>query len=287
MTPIKMRGEFSLLNTVPFVLRARGFRLYTQGGRRLIDLWQNGGAAVLGHTPPNLLRELKNAAGRGLYAPLPHFAEARFIKALSRLLPGRYFRIFAAPYAQLPSLYRIGTAGLWRPFTDPSSPFAVSEDEKSPAFLIPVLPGIQYWENGLPLGLCVVAAKCEAHLCELPVGDTLPPVLLSVAARGVYDLLGSPNRAKPDFPLIAKALQKNSAKLRWRRQGIYLYPKERPGNDEWAMLFSQFLEAGFLLPPNQNHPLILPGELSTGEETKLAAIIANPVHGNGGSVLES
>ena len=268
-----MRGEFSLLSTMPYVLRARGFRLYTQDGRRLIDLWLNGGAAVLGHPPPNLLRELKNAASRGLYAPFPHFTEARFIKALSRLFPGRYFRIFAAPYAHLSSLYRIGAVGLWRPFTDPALPFAVSEDEKSPTFLIPVLPGIQYWENGLPLGLCVAAAKSETHLCELPIGDTLSPVLLSVAARGVYDLLASPNRAKPAFPLVAKALQKNSAKLRWRQQGIYIYPKERPGNDEWASLFSQFLEAGFLLPPNPSQPLILPGELSAGEEAKLAAVL--------------
>jgi hypothetical protein len=269
MTPVKMRGEFSLLNTVPFVLRARGFRLYTQDGRRLIDLWQNGGAAVLGHTPPNLLRELKNAASRGLYAPLPHFTQARFIKALSCLLPGRYFRIFAAPYAHLSSLYKTGIAGLWRPFTDPASPFAVSEDEKRPTFLIPVVPGIQYWENDLPIGLCVAAAECESHLYELPVGDTLSPVLLSVAARGVYDLLASPNRAKPDFPRAVKAVQNS----RWHREGIYLYPKERPGNDEWAALFGQFLEAGFLLPPNQNQPLILPGELSPGEEAKLAAVL--------------
>jgi hypothetical protein len=262
-------GEFSLLSTVPFVLRARGFRLYTQDGRRLIDLWQNGGAAVLGHTPPNLLRELKNTASRGLYAPLPHFTQARFIKALSRLFPRRSFRIFAAPPESLPSLYKTGIAGLWRPFTDPASPFAVSEDEKRPTFLIPVLPGIQQWKDNLPLGLCVVAAECEDHLCELPAGDILPPVLLAVAARGIYDLLASPNRAKPAFPHVAKALQGT----RWRRQGIYLYPKERPGNDEWAALFGQFLEAGFLLPPNQDQPLILPGELSSGEEAKLAAVL--------------
>jgi hypothetical protein len=87
----------------------------------------------------------------------------------------------------------------------------------------------------------------------------------------VYDLLASPDRAKPSFPRVAKALQGT----RWRRQGIYLYPKERPGNDEWAALFSKFLEAGFLLPPNQDQPLILPGELSPGEEAKLAAVLEN------------
>ena len=267
-------GEFSLLNTVPAVLRARGFRLYTQDGRRLIDLWLNGGAAILGHTPPNLLRELKNTANRGLYAPLPHFSESRFIKALSKLFPGRSFKIFAAPYVHLASLYKIGIAGLWRPFTNPASPFTISEeDDDRHTFLIPVLPGIQHWNENLPLGLCVVAASKETHLCELPIGDTLSPLLLATAARGIYDILASPERAKPAFPRLAKVMQTDDFKKRWRRQGIYLYPKERPLNDAWAALFAQFLDAGFLLPPNQNQPLILPGELSEGEEAKLSAVL--------------
>ena len=272
MTPIKMRGEFSLLNTVPFVLRARGFRLYTQVGRRLVDLWLNGGAAVLGHTPPNLLRELKNAASRGLYAPLPHFTEGRFIKALSKLLPGRGFRLYAAPPPELTELFNSGAAKLWRPFTDPALPFAAEENA---SLLIPVLPGIQLWRGGLPLGLCVAAiatAAAEPDKQEsLPSGDTLSPILLAAAARGVYDLLASPQRAKPVLPRIAKALQKSI----WKRQGIYLYPKETPQDETWAALFGQFLEAGFLLPPTPSFPLILPGELSDGEAAKLAAVLGD------------
>ena len=91
-----MTEEFSLLREIPAVLRARDFRLYTDGGKRLVDLWQNGGAAILGHTPPSLLRELKNTASRGLYAPFPHFLEGRFLKALSSIFPGRDFRLYAA-----------------------------------------------------------------------------------------------------------------------------------------------------------------------------------------------
>ena len=55
----------SLLRTVPHVLRDRGWRLYTQQGR-LIDLWQYGGRAILGHNPPGMLRAIKNNAERGL-----------------------------------------------------------------------------------------------------------------------------------------------------------------------------------------------------------------------------
>ena len=265
MTANTTRSDFSLLNTVPAVLRARGFRLYTQDGRRLVDLWLNGGAAILGHTPPNLLRELKNTASRGLYAPLPHFSESRFIKALSKLFPGRSFRLYAAPSPELTELYNSGAAKLWRPFTDPASPFAV---ENAP-LLVPVLSGIQSWRGELPLGLCVAAAESENQLAQLPAGDILPPLLLAVATRGVYDILASPQRANPVLPRIVKAFK---ASL-WQRQGIYLNLKEKTENNAWAALFAQFLDAGFLLPPNQNQPLILPGELSDGEEAKLATVL--------------
>jgi len=258
---------------IPQVLRARGFRLYLANKQRLVDLWQNGGAAVLGHTPPNLLRELKNTASRGLYAPFPHFTEGRFIKALSKLLPGRSFRLYAAPPQELSALYETGEAKLWRPFINPDSPFAA--DESAP-LLIPVIPGIHTWQNGLPIGLCVVAAQigsdaAEKFLPQLPPGDTLSPVLLAVAARGVYDLLTAPERGKPHFPKITKALKTNECP--WQRNGIYLTLKNAPSPSEWETLFNKFLKAGFLLPPDPTQTVILPGELSEGEETKLATAL--------------
>ena len=273
-------GEFYLLKQIPAVLRARGFRLYTEGGsimqrsfpRRLIDLWLNGGAAVLGHTPPNMLCELKNTASRGLYAPLPHFTEARYIKALSKLFPNRCFRLYAAPPPELITLLKNRAAKLWRPFSD---------SEENGSLLIPVLPGVQTWRDNLPLGLCVVAAKSEDELAKLPPGDILSPVLLAAAARGVHDILGSPQRANPVLPRTFKALPEASLQVQttaqlWQRQGIYLTQKEKPSPEKWEKLFNKFLEAGFLLPPIPSHPLILPGELSDGEDAKLAAALSLP-----------
>ncbi|MDR3145398.1 MAG: hypothetical protein LBU21_03905, partial [Treponema sp.] len=71
--------EFVLLRLLPRIRRARDFRLYTEDGKRLVDLWQDGGRALLGHTPPALFREIKNTAARGLAAPLPGFHEARLL----------------------------------------------------------------------------------------------------------------------------------------------------------------------------------------------------------------
>jgi len=283
-------GQCIIINTmrqIPHILRARNYRLYLADGRRLVDLWLNGGAAVLGHTPPNLLREIKNTASRGLYAPLPHFTEGRLLKALTKLFPGRSFRIYATPPWELFSgdtdlhglngLARIeegeregASLKLWRPYVNHQNPFYADDTP----LLVPVLPGIQAWRGGLPMGLCVVAAQTgtgasEAALSLLPPSDTLPPVLLAVAARGIHDLLAAPERAKPEFPRIKKALRES----RWQRQGIYLTLKEEPKEGEWDALFDQFFEAGFLLPPTPDHPLILPGELSQGEEAKLAAVL--------------
>ena len=263
-------NAFSLLHLVPTVLRARDYRLYTKNGQRLVDLWQNGGAAILGHTPPSMLRELKNTASRGLYAPFPHFLEARYIKALSRIFPGRVFRLYAAP----PQWLQRNEWGFWRPFLDPAAPLAVPEN--APPVLIPVVPGIQGWHSGLsgsilPHGLCVLAVDPAFDQATFPPGDFLSPVLLAAAARGLYDLIAAaPERTNPKFLRINKAL-KNS---RWQQQGVYLTLRQTVSMEEWAAFFSHFHANGFLLPPIPSHPVILPGVLSPGEEVKLAALLA-------------
>jgi hypothetical protein len=262
-----------LLRLVPTVLRARDFRLYTQGGKRLVDLWQNGGAAILGHTPPGLLREIKNSASRGLYAPFPHFQEGRYKKALSRIFPGRIFRLYFAPPPELQTIVaRENTVALWRPFCDPAAPLSVPKD--SPPILIPVVPGIQGWHNGLPFGLCVLAIDPNFEkTISLPLGDFLSPVLLAAATRGIYDLIAAaPDRIKP-YPRINSAL-KNTGQGDWQRQGLYLTLRQTPSPEEWAGLFRTFLEAGFLLPPVPFQPAILPGILSPGEEAKLAELLS-------------
>jgi hypothetical protein len=262
---MEIKDDFNLLRKIPNVLRARGFRLYLSNGKRLVDLWLNGGADVLGHTPPNILRELKNTASRGLYAPFPHFVEGRYLKTLSNIFPGHIFRLYAAPPQELSVLFNNGDAKLWRPFTNLTDPFAVSENAP---VLIPVLPGIQLWRGGLPFGLCVVASESENQLAKLPESDILSPVLLATATRGIHDLLATPDRAAPHLQRVDKVLKKS----RWQRRGIYLELREK--RETWDALFEKFLNVGFLLPPVSSFPLILPGELSDGEEAKLATVLS-------------
>jgi hypothetical protein len=282
----------ALLRTLPPVLRARDFHLYTQprreGSGRLVDLWQNGGAEVLGHKPQAALREFKNAANRGLLGPLPHPLEKRFFKALARIFPDRSFRVYGPGVSPAELWETAGLSGpvfdpavpsrpgpaegetavsLWRPFLDEKTPLAVPD--RGPPVLIPLLPGLG-WVQGRPFGPLVLALD-PAFEAEhpLPPPDLIPPAVLAALTRGIYDLIAAaPDRGKPPPPIIGAALSRGP----WRRRGIYLSPAEAPKPGAWEGVFRRFLAGGFLIPPAPGEPLILPGVLSPGEGAKLAEL---------------
>ncbi|MDR1059210.1 MAG: hypothetical protein LBL43_06640 [Treponema sp.] len=261
----------SLLRTLPPVLRARDFHLYLEGGKRITDLWLEGGRAVLGRKPPGILRELKNAAERGLFSPFPHPLEGRLSKALSKLFPGFVFRTY---YVNSPVFETGGSSGalpqprIWRPFLEPE------ENSPLPPLLLPLLP--------VPWGLTILALKPELE-GTLPPPDMVPPLLLAPAVRGIYDLIAAaPLRGRLHYPRIERALAEPACP--WERRGIYLFfksagasadvPAERPGEGApWEALFRRFLDGGFLLPPRPEEPVILPGIMSDGEEAKLAGLL--------------
>jgi len=268
-------NDEGLLRLLPRVLRARDFHLYTEGGKRLVDLWLQGGRAVLGHKPPGVLLELKNAAERGLFSPFPHPLERRLTKALTVLCPDRSFRFYNDPssmyHAVEKALSSKGapfnrsaipdpafpdsnaekvTVTLWRPFVEPVPQVPI---------LIPVLP----W----PLGPAVLALDKSLEV-SFPQGELIPPVLLAPAARALYDLaaqIRTPSRQR--YYRVEKAVTGV-----WQRRGIYL--TTRVDGEKYAELFQSFLEAGFLLPPSAGEPVILPAVMSKGEETQLAKLLA-------------
>ena len=274
-----------LLRSLPRVLRARDFHLYTEGGKRLVDLWLNGGKAVLGHKPPRVLLELKNATERGLFTPLPHPLEKRFAKALAAFFPSRSFRFFNDSLSMYRSIEKAlsgegkpfeisaildpafpgnydekAVAALWRPFVEPAPETPI---------LIPVLP----W----PLGPVVLALDKSLE-ASFPQGELIPPVLLAPAARALYNLeakIRNPDRQR--LYRIEKAISGAGAGEDpksgiWQRRGVYL--TTRVDSEKYAQLFQNFLEAGFLLPPSASEPAILPSSMSKGEETQLTELLS-------------
>jgi hypothetical protein len=274
MTEMANNDE-ELLRLLPRVLRARDFHLYTEEGKRLVDLWLQGGRAVLGHKPPRVLLELKNAAERGLFSPFPHPLERRLTKALAVFFPDRSFRFYNDPSSMYKALEKAFpgesaslqpatipdpafpdsnvqkvTVTLWRPFVEPVP--------KAP-ILLPVLP----W----PLGPAVLALDKSLDT-SFPQGELIPPVLLAPAARALYDLAAQiRNPSRQRYYRVEKAIVGV-----WQRRGIYL--TTRVDREKYAELFKSFLEAGFLLPPQASEPVILPAVMSKGEETQLAKLLA-------------
>ena len=231
------------LALLPPVKRARGYRLYTESAR-FVDLYLDGGRAVLGHNPPGVLREMKNAAERNLFAPYPSYYTRRFEKALSLLFPGKSFVGYGSMEA-VPSAIREKTPE-WRPYMQwaGEDALALLPHPLAPAVLV----------TGMAAG--------NERYRTVP----LPPVILALTTRAVYDMLHCPERRAVVYPQVNEALAEGS----WTREGIYVRLKKQAADEEWARLFRRFLDAGFLIPPTQRDPLILPGELSPGEEKALA-----------------
>jgi hypothetical protein len=221
-----------------------------------------GGMAILGHKPSRVVGELKNAAERGLFAPFPHPTEKRFYKALARLFPTCEggpefcFRIYNSIASLEASLAKAGfsleSVSLWRPFL---------ESALTPLF-VPVLPWV-FSPRALVL---------EKSLdYRFPPGDLLSPLVLAPAARAIHDLIASgKDGGRPPYARIKKAL--SSAGSKWQHRGIYLF-RSPEAKDDWKLLWEHFLKEGFLIPPNPQEPLILPGMLSPGEEAKLAHLL--------------
>jgi hypothetical protein len=242
-----------LLLLLPQIERLRGFRLYG-GGRRFVDLWQCGGAAILGHKPVNVVHDMKNAAERGLFAPLPHAAMRRFTNALALLFPGKVFKVYA-DWSAMPAYRELP---LWRPFCAPEQ--AASE---SCATFRPILP--------FPLAPAVIVCE-KTRENNYPDTGFVAPFILAAATRAVYDLLAQPERGLARFKRIKKVFELPETQENWRMDGIYIRPVRTDACEDWPLVFRRFLDKGFLLPPNPSDPLILPGELSQGEETTLSTL---------------
>lgn len=69
------------------VRRARGYYLYTEKNIRILDLWLDGGAALLGRRAGQSNASFKHFLDRGLTGLFPTKADGQLLRALKALLP--------------------------------------------------------------------------------------------------------------------------------------------------------------------------------------------------------
>ena len=266
---------------LPPVRRARGYRLYTEDGRRLLDLYLDGGAALLGHRPELLGRALKNVAGRGLLGNLPSSYAGRLRRVLRRALPGHaWFGIAATADDALRLLRgRLGSAL--------SPPLRVADPLSDPTWCD---AQVAWWRplcGEQPAGGDWLANGPAALLHRLPFAVGAGPVTVSTRRGRTGESDGSPDVSPLLLAGAAVALRRllRTAAERsavasawprpapgWRRNGIYVMADYPPHRHE--AVCAAFLAAGVLLNPRYPGPSILPAPVSPGEAALLLRLFA-------------
>jgi hypothetical protein len=281
-----------LVNLVPPIKRARGYRLYDYGGRRYLDLWQNGGYAILGHRFGTLTRVLKSTISRGLIFDLPSIYRRRLLRELEKRYPGfKAFFVFSSLEKALDFVSRVmgktvsrvdicdpargesGPVSYDRPFlgTKASGSDALGSSGK-PKALLPVFP---FKIGASPVILCLgekpaAAVYGECELSEPVPGESRPfdessisPLLLAGLLRSIYDL----DRFRPPSWYEKPLLHSDAG---WIQRGPYIAPRFEA--KLYSGVFREFLAEGLLLSPRHEVPSILPGEASDGEMKKMVRL---------------
>lgn len=264
---------------LPRILRAREFHLYDDRGNRYLDMYLNGGRALLGHRPGNVARELAAALSRGLFAEYPSIYTARIERLLadpgSAAWPeaagrtGRVFRSYESaldaasrflgtgPAAPLPvdasfpgagdAKARDGGVLLLRPFAEHGSGLSAAD------ILMPVIPFPGAWG-----AVVLLFPEAGPGMRPVPDSDAVAAAPLAALIRSIHNLRGT--RTWPgERPLPAHFSPV------WAENGPYLYA--RCAESDYPELYRRFLEVKILLNPQFAGPSIVPIIWSEGERS--------------------
>jgi hypothetical protein len=240
-----------------FIRRARGCYLYTQSGKRLTDLYQEAGRAILGWEGGNARTVFKNVLNRGASGSFESEESHRLEKAVGKLLPDfpvvRWYTgetakaLFAETLGQGNAPDRRYT--LWRPWVHACSAWQGEPIITPEVLLLPPFP----WGDS-----CVIrAAKTESP--DAPSSPLLPPCLLAAITRSIYDLIQElPRRNEKGWNRWDGVF-----KDFWTRRGPYLFPKIP--REDYADFARRCLGQGLVISPLFELPSIIPWEANEGD----------------------
>lgn len=252
----------NLYEEIPFIRRARGFRLYTQRNSRLLDLWRDG--AIAGHRQGRCVLALKSSVEKGLMSRLPSVELHRLKKSLNALCPwGQNWRIFSGIDSARRFLQQNDIN-----FTE-VRPLLELDKENNAVFLVLLPCG----GSATPTAVCTIAE-------DLPSGyptadEAISPFLLAATSRAVYDWIAYlPTALAADFAWFDSALVSTGVltletgeEAPFYREGPWLF--FRGEEEQYARVFRTALGCGVLLSPERSCPSLLPFELTEGEKRQL------------------
>lgn len=275
-----------LLALVPPVRRARGARLYTQNGRRILDLWADGGRTVLGRRKGGADLAASEQIDRGLASGFDSAWKARLEKTLRQWLPG--FEEFEFHASETEALLTIGEkdGGFREALRDGNSPM---ETLRLLASRTRRFMPLEVFGNGRLPGNAEAEAADEAVIVILPLPEAfsfgviarkratgaeggtrvhpaIPAMKLAAATRALHDVLAFIK----DFDCSKWEKTDSCIGGLFTRQGPWLMPVHE--RSEHRAVFEDCLARGVLISPEYGMPSCLPVEFEHGELAALKEV---------------
>ena len=230
------------------IKRARGFYLYTEKTVRLVDMYLEGGCAVLGWRSGNARLMLKNDLNRGFTGTYCSAFPKQLENALKKLYPAysSFVQITSdEKYSQILKAAGKDHIPLLRPWLDCGEP-------ETAEVLVPFA-----WKP-----YRIFAFKNTANIGS----DSVPSPLYKAVTRAFYDLIAEiPLRTEQ----VLSAHDKYTNRF-WERKGIWLFPKV--AKDDYPGFFSACLDRQLFISPYYEIPSVVPFSATDGDMAKLKTI---------------
>lgn len=238
------------------IKRARGHRLYSVAGEKIIDLSMDWGRAVLGHRPNGLSLAIKNGVDRGLYAGYDNIYTARIIKDFRKRFPAYSYITILEHEHKVTDYFNTtisdplfhdcngSQVAYWRPFID-------APDSNNLVILYP-MPGLN--------SVTLLVSKEDTGL----ESDAVSPILLSGILRSLYD-----------YDMELKTFDKNeynrykNIKDSVLKAPYLIFSRDKK---EYKDLCNKGLEVGILLN-DRSQIIVLSNDFSSGEHRKILNLI--------------
>ncbi len=226
-----------------FIKRCRGPYLYTSKEVRLVDLYQEGGRAVLGWRAGKSMLVVKNALEKGLWGEYCDPSKRRLEQALKTLFSFCGLQSFThfswyctdeilhtdISTSPIPVLYP--WSGL--------SPSGIPPDSEAVFFIPP-----------FPFPSLVIGASSSTY--SLPVSSPLSSCIMEALSRALYDLIDAfKERTEGGWALYDDILSPY-----FTRKGSALYPKL--SGSEYDEFVLHCLNCGLVLNPSSEYPSFVP-----------------------------
>ena len=232
------------------VKRARGPFLYTAKGRRLTDLYQESGRAILGWGGCSAYTMLKNVLNRGATGFYRTDHTYRLAKAVNTLFPSggtkRAVLVFPSKKIAVEEGLKISAR------TSAYHPWHQAEVDWAAVDCIVYEPTLPW--AGETTVLAVRETPENAELIKLAGTRQirLASPMEEAFARSTYDLITAlRDRKEKDW-----FIYDNLINSYWTRKGPYLFPKVP--EEKYAAFVLHCLDLGIVISPDYNQPSIVP-----------------------------